>query len=149
MLQTFLHNTPHSGKYYLIRVTPHHWQPCISQFCDITKSLYYKSVLVAYRSTGSSSQVFRFNLTRLLTARVEVKDTRLEAKNTQKNPRPRTAFPRTHPPKAKDTGTSVLHEKKVFKKVLGDLRLKKTKNGLRKFFQRFLTFSNKFHGFKK
>ena len=31
-----------------------------------------------------------------------VKDTRLEAKDTKKNPRPRTALPRTDPLKAKD-----------------------------------------------
>ena len=31
-----------------------------------------------------------------------VEDTRLEAKDTKKNPRPRTAFPRTEPLEAKD-----------------------------------------------
>ena len=30
--QTFFHNAPYSQKYDLIRLTPNHWQPCISQF---------------------------------------------------------------------------------------------------------------------
>ena len=39
MPQTFFHNYPYSQKYDLIRLTPYHWQPCISQFRDITKCL--------------------------------------------------------------------------------------------------------------
>ena len=57
-------------------------------------------------------------------ARGGVEDTRLEAKDTKKNPRPRTAFPRTDPLEAKDrnvrgqgprTQVQVFSEKKGFK----------------------------------
>ena len=37
--QTFSPNTPYSRKYVLICCTPRHWQPCVSQFCDITKGV--------------------------------------------------------------------------------------------------------------
>ena len=33
----FFHNLPCLRKHDLIRLTPYHWQNCISQFCDITK----------------------------------------------------------------------------------------------------------------
>ena len=39
MPQTFFHNSPYSQKYDLICFTPYLWQPCISQFCDITKGI--------------------------------------------------------------------------------------------------------------
>ena len=38
----FFHNFLYSQKYDLIRLTPYHWQPCISQFCDITKAWFCK-----------------------------------------------------------------------------------------------------------
>ena len=38
MSQTFLENSRYSIKYD-IRITQYHWQPCISQFCDITKGI--------------------------------------------------------------------------------------------------------------
>ena len=55
-----------------------------------------------------------------------LEDTRLKAKDTKKNPRPRTAFPRTYPFKAKDRNArsqgqgprkqlQVFYKKKVFK----------------------------------
>ena len=34
--QPFFLNFLYSQKYDLIRLTPYHWQPCISHFCDIT-----------------------------------------------------------------------------------------------------------------
>ena len=37
--QTFFHYSPYSQKYVLIRLTLYHWQPCILQFCDITKGV--------------------------------------------------------------------------------------------------------------
>ena len=37
VLQTFFPQFPYSQKYVLIRLTPYHWQPYISQFCNITK----------------------------------------------------------------------------------------------------------------
>ena len=37
MPQTFFPQFPYSRKYDLICLTPYHWQPCISQFCGITK----------------------------------------------------------------------------------------------------------------
>ena len=37
--QTFFHNLLYSQKYHLIRLTLHHWQPRISQFCDITEGI--------------------------------------------------------------------------------------------------------------
>ena len=97
-----------------------------------------------------------------------VEDTRLEAKDTKKNPRPRprTAFPRTNPLEAKDrnargqgqgprTQAQVLSKKKkgkVFTKIyLGDLQKKKRssqkflkrtpqKNVFQKFFKRSTKF---------
>ena len=61
--------------------------------------------------------------------RGEVEDTRLEAKakDTQKNPRPRTAFPRTEPLEAKDRnaqGQGPRTQAQAFSK----------KKGLQKFF---------------
>ena len=41
--QTFFHISHSSRKIILIRLTPYHWQPCISQFCDISKGLLYIS----------------------------------------------------------------------------------------------------------
>ena len=41
--QIFFHDSPYSRKYDLIRVTPYHWHPCISQFCNITKGLLQNS----------------------------------------------------------------------------------------------------------
>ena len=95
-----------------------------------------------------------------------VEDTRLEAKaKDTKNPRPRsrTVFPRTDPLEAKDrnargqrprTEGQVFSERKSLQKFVsgekglklffsGDLQLRKTKKGLRKFSARFLAFSNK------
>ena len=43
--QTFFHKTLYFRKFDLIRLTPHHWQPCISQFCDITKSIILQKFL--------------------------------------------------------------------------------------------------------
>ena len=66
MPQTFFHNFPYSQKYDLICLTSHHWQPCISQFCDISQR-------VLYISTGSLGRqvpvaVAKFSdLVRLLT----------------------------------------------------------------------------------
>ena len=37
--QTFFHNSLYLQKYDLIHWTSYHWQPCILQFCDITKGL--------------------------------------------------------------------------------------------------------------
>ena len=37
--QTFFLYTPCLRKYTLIRLTSYHWQPCILQFCDITKGM--------------------------------------------------------------------------------------------------------------
>ena len=63
---------------------------------------------------------------------------------TQKNPRPRTALPRTDPletkgrndprPRNRDTGASVLHEKKVFKNFFQAIS-KKKREGLKNIFQ--------------
>ena len=53
-----------------------------------------------------------------------VEDTRLEAKDTKKNPRPRTAFPRTDPLEAKDTAASVLQKKGLQKSFPGNLQFK-------------------------
>ena len=43
--QTFFHNSLYLRKYDLIRLTPYHWQTCISQFCDITKSIILRKFL--------------------------------------------------------------------------------------------------------
>ena len=40
--QTFFYNSHYSWKYDVIRLTPYHWQPCISQFGDITKDWFCK-----------------------------------------------------------------------------------------------------------
>ena len=37
MPQTVFHNCSYSQKNGLYCLTLHHWQPCISQFCDIKK----------------------------------------------------------------------------------------------------------------
>ena len=37
--QISFRNSPYSRKYVLIRLTLHHWQPCILQFYDITKDV--------------------------------------------------------------------------------------------------------------
>ena len=39
MRLTLFHNSPYSRKYVLIRLTPYHWQPCVSQFCDVAKGI--------------------------------------------------------------------------------------------------------------
>ena len=79
-----------------------------------------------------------------------VEDTRLEAKDTKKNPRPRprTAFPRTDTLEAKDrnargqgqgprTQVQVLYKKKgLHKNFSGDLKKKKKKRSSHKFFKR-------------
>ena len=39
MPRTFFQNLPYLRNYVLIRLTLYHWQPCISQFCDITKGV--------------------------------------------------------------------------------------------------------------
>ena len=80
-----------------------------------------------------------------------VEDTRLEAKakNTKKSEaKPRTALPRTDPLdakagmlEAKDTGASVLQKKRSSKFFFKRSSKEENKNGLRKFFARFLAFS--------
>ena len=40
--QTFFRNSPYLRTYDLIRLTPYHWQPRISQVCDITWSTAYQ-----------------------------------------------------------------------------------------------------------
>ena len=45
MPQTFFLNFFYSQKDDLIRLTTYHWQPCILQFCDITKSRYVENPL--------------------------------------------------------------------------------------------------------
>ena len=37
--RTFFHQFRYSRTYDLIRLTPYHWQPCISQFRDISNSI--------------------------------------------------------------------------------------------------------------
>ena len=37
--QTFFHNYFNMQQYDLICLTTYHWQPCILQFCDITKGV--------------------------------------------------------------------------------------------------------------
>ena len=40
---------------YIIRLTPYHWQFCISQFCDITKGL----LKISRSIVSSSSSLFQ------------------------------------------------------------------------------------------
>ena len=40
MPQTFFLNFPYLRKYDLIRLILYLWQPCISQFCDITQDRF-------------------------------------------------------------------------------------------------------------
>ena len=49
MPQTFFYNFLFLQTYDLIRLTPHHWQPCISQFCDITKGIVLQKILQTKR----------------------------------------------------------------------------------------------------
>ena len=39
MAQSFFLNSLYPQKFVLIHLTMYHWQPCILQFCDITKNL--------------------------------------------------------------------------------------------------------------
>ena len=82
----------------------------------------------------------------LVICRGGVEDTRLEAKNTKKNPRPRTAFPRTDTLEAKDRNArgqgprtqsagALQKKKKVFTKIFQAIsKKKKKKKGLHKKF---------------
>ena len=79
-------------------------------------------------------------LRRWIITRGGVKDTRLKAKDTKKNPRPRTALPRTDPLEAKDQGLKrkcSTQKKGLQKNFLGDLQ-KKT------FFKKFSRRSTNF-----
>ena len=65
MPETFFQNFPYSGKCDLIPLTPHYWQPCVSQFCDVTKSL----LQISTASLGLQLAVAKFSdLVKLLTA---------------------------------------------------------------------------------
>ena len=59
--QTFFHYFLYSQKYNLFRLTPYHWQLCISQFCDNKGNFgkrfgaplyYFRSVLSLRRGKG-------------------------------------------------------------------------------------------------
>ena len=41
----FFNNFLYLRKYDLICLPPYHWQPCISQFCDITKGIILQNFL--------------------------------------------------------------------------------------------------------
>ena len=42
MSETFFYDSPYMQKYDVFRLTPYLWQPCISQFCEITKGWFCK-----------------------------------------------------------------------------------------------------------
>ena len=101
--------------------------------------LFVNYGIIGIRKMILHATKIRNDWSNIFSIRDGVEDTRLEAKDTKKNPRPRTALPRIDPLEAKDKNAQghrrkCSPKKKVFKKLFQTFSTKK-KKVFKNFFQ--------------